>query len=78
MEKIKCSQCETDNLSNSKYCSRCGHKLPEVKTEVLADTVSQPTASTQDRKKKIIGSTVGMICFALAYYGMLKNILNRM
>ncbi|MFH1005832.1 MAG: zinc ribbon domain-containing protein [Bacteroidota bacterium] len=70
MEKVKCTQCGTENYTNSKYCVRCGYELSKIQTVEPTQTVLKSTTTKQDRKKKIISTTVGMICFALAYYGV--------
>ena len=57
MEKIKCTNCGTDNLSNSKYCSRCGFELPKVKTEIINETI-QPT--NQNKKRLSIKGMIGV------------------
>ncbi len=70
MEKVKCPNCEAENLSNSKYCSRCGHAMPEVVNNKTAESNILPTKVSSDKKKKIIGAIVGVIAFYASYYAL--------
>jgi hypothetical protein len=67
MEKVTCANCGEDNIINAKYCSRCGHALPQITTEVISETVQQPTKEKGNKKKKLISTIVSVIAFGLAY-----------
>jgi hypothetical protein len=67
MESIKCSNCETENQSNSKYCKNCGKELPKVTIETKIEAV--PTPANKLNKSKLLGvifSVVGGIIGYLA------------
>ena len=68
MDKVICTNCGTENSSANKYCSSCGHALPKIKTEVVS--VQQPTVETESKKKKLLGSIVGVIAFGIAYWAV--------
>ncbi|MCC6690963.1 MAG: hypothetical protein IT235_05470 [Bacteroidia bacterium] len=69
MDNIACTNCGSGNWVSSKYCKQCGYELPQAKDETVEGRV-QPSTSTQHRKKRIIGSIVGIIAFWLAYWGV--------
>lgn len=59
MDKVTCSNCGADNITNAKYCFRCGHTLPTITTEVAAETVQQPPAGNK-KIKTLAGAIVGI------------------
>ena len=69
METVKCTNCETNNTTNSKYCSSCGHELPKQHAEKTESQVQQLTIKP-DRKKKLTGAIVSIIAFGLSYYAV--------
>jgi hypothetical protein len=71
MEKIKCTNCSTENLINSKYCSGCGFELPKKTiTTTATEPVFQQIPQSKAITKKAIAAIAGMITFSLAYYGV--------
>src|SRR3954451_22421489 len=68
MDKVKCSNCGEDNNTNAKYCSKCGHTLPQITTEIKTETVQPST--TEKKGKKYLGMVVGAIAFGLSYWGV--------
>lgn len=41
---MKCSKCGNDNLSDAKFCDRCGNKLETSVTEHISEPVPEPSA----------------------------------
>jgi len=70
MEKAKCPNCEAENLSNSKYCSRCGHAMPTFVLNKPEESVVPPTNASSDKKKKAIGAVVGVLAFFASYFAV--------
>jgi hypothetical protein len=70
MDNVKCTNCGSDNGTNSKYCKHCGHELPKLKIETFDEQTSPFSEPKQDKRKKLIGSLVGVIAFGLAYWGV--------
>lgn len=71
MEKITCNNCQTQNNNNSKYCSNCGYELP--KSEVKQEEIVQVNENNKKpNKANLIGIIIGMIVFALSYWGVQK------
>lgn len=70
MEKIKCPNCEAENLSNSKYCSRCGHAMPAIVIDKSAESIIQPTTASSVKKKKVIGAVVSVLAFFASYFAV--------
>ncbi len=73
MEKLICLNCGVDNLTNAKYCSRCGHTLPKIKTEeVTAETIQHLTNETGnktlDNANNITDDLKGKINFYIKKY----------
>ena len=70
MEKVKCPNCEAENLSNSKYCSRCGHAMPTFVLNKPEESVIPQTNASTDKKKKAIGAVVGVLAFFASYFAV--------
>ncbi len=70
MEKVKCPNCEAENLSNSKYCSRCGHAMPTFVVNKPEESVIPQTNASTDKKKKAIGAVVGVLAFFASYFAV--------
>ena len=70
MEKIKCTNCGTDNPEKNKYCSDCGYELPKTITENLNSTVQQPKRKKEVDVKKIRGYIFGIIAFGISYFAV--------
>jgi hypothetical protein len=59
-----CSNCETENEINSKYCSTCGYKLSIVENQNIKTEVEQKKGIKPERKfnvKTFLGFIVGFI-----------------
>ncbi len=65
-EKI-CPNCQSRNLSNAKYCMKCGHELPfvEIQPELVAEKTKKPANSG---KKRIITAIFTVLSFFAAYF----------
>ena len=61
-----CTNCETENSINSKYCKQCGFELPNIKIE------TPPIQETElkNNKKKITSVVIGIIAFAVSYFAV--------
>ena len=70
MEKVKCSNCETDNSSTAKYCSGCGFQLPKIESKIIVDKELKKIPEKSENKKKIISTVVGIIAFGLSYFAV--------
>jgi hypothetical protein len=64
MDNVTCTTCGADNNTKTKYCRYCGYELPTPKVEAVEVPV-QSSAPPSDKKKKSIGSIVGIILFVL-------------
>lgn len=69
MEKITCTHCGTENTTNHKYCFNCGFELPKVQTAVPDIAAQQPVKGRKGKTKNLTGVIVGIVAFALAFYG---------
>jgi hypothetical protein len=67
MENVNCNNCNSENPTTSKYCSRCGYELPKIKFDNLTDILQQKKPEKKDKKKQLLGTVVGMIFFGLSY-----------
>ena len=68
MNNVTCTNCGADNITNAKYCSKCGHTLPQNITEIKTETVQPPTS--EKKSKKLIGLVVSAIAFGLSYWAV--------
>lgn len=70
MDKIKCNNCGAGNLPNSKFCKQCGYSLPQTDAASpdLKDTFIAPV--NNNNRKKITGIIVGVLVFAVSYWGV--------
>ena len=68
MKKINCNNCETENSSSNKYCTRCGYELPVI--EIVEEIVPKKQKETKFQKKKILTSVVTVITFFISYYAV--------
>ena len=71
MERVTCNKCETQNKTNSKYCSNCGFELPKVIT-VQQDVVQEIKKQKKPNKPALIGIIAGIIVFSISYWGVQK------
>lgn len=69
MQKIKCPDCETLNLSNARFCAGCGHALAEVPSAVAELSALPPVSKTKpsQRNKIVAGIAVGIVFWAIVY-----------
>ena len=75
MERVKCTNCETENPVNYRYCSGCGYELAKFSAEIPDHTIEQPakekTVGKETNKwKKTVGIVVFAIAFGLAYFAV--------
>lgn len=70
MEKIICSNCESDTTSTAKYCSSCGYELPKIRQEPVNYTVQDEKVITKGAKKKIIERSIGVVIFFITFFGV--------
>lgn len=69
MEKIPCSNCETQNDASSKYCMNCGYELPKsTKAPGTIQTVTKKPSTSN--KAKIMGVLIGSIVSGFTYWGV--------
>lgn len=68
MENLICDNCKADNFTNAKFCSKCGHSLPQNITVEKIETVQPP--KTEKRNQKFIGLAAGIIAFGITYWGI--------
>jgi len=66
MSHTKCTNCESENSINSKYCRECGFELPKIKTDI---PIIQKT-ELKDNKKKITSLIVGIIAFGVTFFAV--------
>jgi hypothetical protein len=71
MEKVICTNCNAENIASSKYCSRCGHTLPQVTIAIPTATVQQSKAGKINKRNNLLGAIVGIIFFSLSYWTVL-------
>jgi len=68
MERVKCTNCETENPINYRYCTSCGYELPKFSTEILDNTIERPVRE-KTGKGKIIAGLIGFaIFFVFAFF----------
>lgn len=67
MTNKKCTNCESENSTNSKYCRECGFELPKIKIEIPP---IQKKTELKDNKKKITSLIVGIIAFGVSYFAV--------
>lgn len=67
MTNKKCSNCESENSINSKYCRECGFELPEINIE---KPPIQKKTELKDNKKKITSLIIGIIAFGVSYFAV--------
>lgn len=65
MEKITCSNCDSENNVTSKYCSNCGY---EIKKEKTTEVVDNGVKKNHKKKSKLKGLLTGVPSFIIAYY----------
>ena len=77
MEKVKCTNCGTENLSDAKFCSRCGNELPreEIKNPEVA--VSRPTLVSENKRNMLIGTVLGIALLGLIIFAVQKFISHK-
>ncbi len=66
-----CSNCETENQLDLKYCSNCGHKMPVAENEnPNIEPIKKPVAKRKFNLKSIIGFIVAFVVvfFATQYF----------
>lgn len=73
MEKIKCTNCGTENRDNSKYCSNCGYALPVIDRRNFNEAVPAPKKvqkaySTNLLKTIISVIAVGLVSMAVQHF----------
>jgi hypothetical protein len=66
MEKVKCTNCGSENTSKAKYCSDCGYELPK-QLIVIEEPVIEQKPVKNNTNKKTLGTLIGIIAFAVAY-----------
>lgn len=69
MKNMHCPNCAANNMINSKYCSRCGYALPEVKVEQAEEPALKNqllTSSKRNKRKNLIGAICGVIGFIIS------------
>ena len=59
--KNTCSNCEEENRIDSKYCSKCGYKLPVVEKIEEVKVEPLPRKKIAVNYKAILGFIVGFI-----------------
>jgi hypothetical protein len=67
MENKKCTNCETENPINFRYCSSCGYELPKINTEELLNTNTQPVREKTKPGKLLLRALVFALAFGLSY-----------
>jgi len=70
MEKVNCSNCDTDNPVRNKYCANCGYELPKIVTENLDSTIQQSKRKITDKRKKTLEFIVGAVFFGVSYFAV--------
>ncbi|KAA5536117.1 zinc ribbon domain-containing protein [Taibaiella lutea] len=63
MIEKKCPNCQTNNISNARYCSGCGYELPKIEQEIPNDSKVNvlPSASKSEKTKKRMALIFGII-----------------
>lgn len=72
--KITCQNCDTENVTTSKYCSNCGHQLPRVDVETATATPVQ-VEQEKPKKKMPLASLLGIIFGILLFVGVSQYFL---
>lgn len=67
MNKTKCSNCDSENLPNARYCSRCGFELPKGEIPKMEIT---PVLVPKKRKKYQLESIIGALFGVLAFFAI--------
>ncbi|WP_163399705.1 zinc ribbon domain-containing protein [Flavobacterium fluviatile] len=78
--KKKCSNCQTENDINSKYCSVCGFQLPITDYENLKPEVEDLKAKKPKRKfdiKTFIGFIIGFIIMFFVTQSLFKPSIDK-
>lgn len=68
MKDKNCTNCDTLNLNNAKYCSQCGYEMPKLEVDKIA--IETNTEKSKSIKVKIIPTLVGILAFMLSYWGV--------
>jgi len=73
LQNVSCSNCGSANLSNARYCSRCGYELPKSEVPAEATPPSVPARARKIKTGKWIGILTGSVAglavlFVLQYY----------
>lgn len=72
MEKINCTTCGKDNLTNSKYCCSCGFELPKTKIENVEVKFLRTSTEKKDNRKMILNKVILGIIFAASCIGLVQ------
>ena len=78
--KTICTNCQTENDVNSKYCSVCGYKLPIVEIQNVKTEIDQTKATKPKRKfdlKTFIGFIVGFIVMFFVTQSLFKPSIDK-
>ena len=78
--KITCSNCQTENDGNSKYCSICGYQLPIVENQNAETAVEQVKVAKPKRKfdlKTFIGFIIGFIVMFFVTQSLFKPSIDK-
>ncbi|PKL85317.1 MAG: hypothetical protein CVV22_08615 [Ignavibacteriae bacterium HGW-Ignavibacteriae-1] len=67
MNKLTCTNCAAANSANAKYCSKCGHALPQFRTEINTESVQTHKSGSS---KIILGLVLGLIAFGLTSWAV--------
>jgi ribosomal protein L40E len=70
MDKLHCNNCGGENKINAKYCSQCGYEIPRPDKGSEERNPSGAKKEAGNKKKQLLGSIVGMVAFALAYFAV--------
>ena len=68
MEEVKCPNCETDNKTNSKYCSNCGFELLKSKPENLMEDAPHKQKDNNNKRKYSLPIVIGVVIFLIFIY----------
>lgn len=61
MDQHQCSNCETFNSPNARYCHRCGYELPKKITEILPESSLEEKSHRKNLSvKSLLGVVLGI------------------
>ena len=67
MENKKCTNCETENPINFRYCSSCGYELPKINREDILNSNPQPAREKTKPGKLLLSALFFTLAFGLSY-----------